>query len=274
MFNAGDIIFGGMSLNVDISQSTLRDETDIFTVVYIPLGRFSYFETVLLPFPTLEEIQIIPDIPGTLNLLPEDITNVSVGGRISGKLKKTTFECGYLYEGQTKFHKPYIAAHGSLLIDWYIASSLIIPHEEPEDNTMEDAIKESFALSCGFFNIVGLEGDASLNLRLESGIFPFGEWEEWDVEEELIPLTSPYGIYIFPEIVYSPNQTMSLQLRSLISPLDLSGIVISGMNWNMYQGFTLGFMATAMFGDEDDLFGWERDSGAAFIISLEYVFGE
>lgn len=271
MFNAGDVIFGGMSLDVDISQSVLRDETDIFTVAYIPLGRFSYIETVFLPFPRLDTTSI----PGFTLPVLRDISEVSAGAKIATKALGITFESGYLYEGPGELHKPYVALHGSLLIDWYAAASVAIPQEEPEGVTTEDAIAESFAVSCGFYNMIGLDGDASINLRLELGMFPFGEWKEWDTEAEGIPgPINPYGIFIYPEIVYSPDQTMSFQLRSIISPVDVSGILIAGMNWNMYQGFTIGFMATAMFGDEDDLFGWERDGDAAFIISVEYIYGE
>lgn len=260
MFNAGDVIFGGMSLDVDISQSVLRDETAILASTYIPLGRFSYIETVFFPFPTLAEV-----IPGTIAPIPRNIAETSAGGMITGKVFDITLEGGYLYKGVPQSHKPYISAHGHLIADWYLAASCDIPHKDPD----EESFKEGLALSGGLFGIIPLEGDASLNLRLETGIFPFGEWEE----AETFP-ADPYGIYLFPEIVYTPVENMSYQLRALVSPVDVSGLVIAGMNWNMYQGFTLGFMATAMFGDEDDPFGWDRDSDLAFVLSLEYIFGE
>jgi hypothetical protein len=271
MFNAGDVIFGGMSLNVDITQAVLRDETDLFTVIYIPLGRFSYIETVFLPFPEFDT-----SISGLVGLpMLKDIGDVSLGTRIATKAAGITFEGGYLYQGLSQLHKPYIAAHGHLFVDWYAAAATAIPHEETGEISIEDGMKENFTISCGFYNIIGLDDDSSLNLRLETGLFPFGEWEEWDPEIEGSPFPlAPYGIFVYPEIVYSPNQTLSFQLRSIVSPVDVSGMVIAGMNWELYQGFSLGCMATVMFGDADDLFGWERDGDAALMINVEYVFGE
>ena len=70
---------------------------------------------------------------------------------ISGKLYGITFEGGYLYRGVPQSHKPYIAAHGHLFADWYLAASCDIPHEDPD----EDAFKESLAFSGGLFGIQG-----------------------------------------------------------------------------------------------------------------------
>ncbi|MBN2535950.1 MAG: hypothetical protein JXB88_23930 [Spirochaetales bacterium] len=260
MFNAGDVIFEGMSLDVDISQSVLRDETDILASTYIPLGRFSYIETVLMPFPGFREV-----MPGALVPEMQSISDVSAGGIIAGKVYGITCQAGYLYKGSPQSHRPFLAAHGHLLVDWYLAASCDIPCEDPD----EEAVKEGFICSGGVYSMIGLEGDAGLNLRLETGLYPFGEWEE----AEALPV-KPYGIYIFPEIVYTPESNMSFQLRSLVSPVDLSGLLIAGMSWNMYQGFTIGFMATAMFGDENDSFGWDRDSDMAFVFTMEYIFGE
>jgi hypothetical protein len=88
------------------------------------------------------------------------------------------------------------------------------------------------------------------------------------------PLPAPvYGIYLFPEAVYSPGDTLNLTFRSLVCPVDWSGVIFAGAYWSVYQGFTIGFLATAMFGDDNDTYGFGREGDLSFSISLRYVYG-
>ncbi|MBN1698626.1 MAG: hypothetical protein JW881_14015 [Spirochaetales bacterium] len=269
LFNAGDVIFGGMSLPADISAAELRDETDLFASVYIPLGRFSFFETVFLPNPEAAAAG-----PGFY--LPEaiDISDASAGGRIYFEIKPiaTAFEIGYLYDGEARTHRPYTSLHGHLLLDWNLSAALSVPHTEIDPAV----IAEDLDLSFGLFHMIGLEGDSSLTLRLETALQPAQRWKE-----EATAVTGPgiieqpvYGIYLYPEIVYSPDSALSCQLRSVISPVDGSAVVFGGMSWNMYQGFTVGCMLSGMIGDENDHFGWGRDGDLSLTLSVEYIFGE
>jgi hypothetical protein len=256
LFNAGDVIFGGMSLPADISQTELRDETDLFATVYIPLGRFSFIETVFLPNP--EVTGVGPSV---------DIGKVSAGGRLYFEVKQaaTAFETGYLYKGEENLHLPYLSLHGHLLVNWNLSASCTIPQTNPDP----DSVAESLVLSCGLFHMIGLEGDSTLNLRFEAAIQPLQSWKEKPAAESPV-----YGLYLYPEIVYAPDSTLSYQLRSIISPIDGSVIAFGGLNWNMYQGFTIGFMISGMAGDNDDHFGWGRDGDINFTITAEYIFGE
>jgi hypothetical protein len=269
LFNAGDVIFGGMGLPSDITAAELRDETDLFASVYIPLGRFSFIETVFLPHP--EAVVVYPGlyIPASI-----DMAKVSAGGRLYFEIKPiaTACETGYLYKGKAGEHLPYISLHGHLLVDWNLSASCAIPQTDP----VPDAVAKSCAISCGLFHMINLEGDSTLTLRLEAAVQPLRSWEE-----KAPDITGPgsveqpiYGLYLYPEIVYAPDSTMSYQLRSIISPVDGSVIAFGGFNWNLYQGFTIGFMISGMAGDDDDQFGWGRDGDISFTIMAEYIFGE
>ena len=45
-----------------------------------------------------------------------------------------------------------------------------------------------------------------------------------------------------------------------------------GMNWNIYQGFSILSYLSFMFGEEDDLFGWDRDQDISFILGFEFIY--
>ena len=110
----------------------------------------------------------------------------------------------------------------------------------------------------------------SLTLRLEGALRPFANWQEVDNPD---PNTTLYGLLIYPEIIYSPEDVLSFYLRTLFSPVDLSGLVSLGMNFNIYQGFTIMAFASCMFGDSTDLyFGWGKQGDISFIFGLQYIF--
>jgi hypothetical protein len=256
LFNAGDVVFDGMDLLTDLSELELRDETDWMLVPYIPLGRFSFLEGILLPHPRTED-----GIP-----VGVELEDVDAGSRIVTKLLKHKIEAGYLYKGSTGFHRPYLSLQGNLFtLEWNLSSSLSIPLSSAETQD----IREGWDFSLGFFRIVNLPSQGSLLFRLESGIRPFGEWQEHPSPTE----DTSYGLNLYPEISYSPNDTMTLYIRSIVSPVDLSALTFTGFRWNMYQGFTMHFVLFFMAGDENDQFGWNRTGDLGFSSDLGYIFG-
>jgi hypothetical protein len=258
LFNAADVVFEGMNLLTDLSEVELRDETDWMLIPYLPLGTFSFVEGLVLPHPRLTQDTGIP-----VSVALED---VDVGARLVTKLMKHKIEAGYLYKGSLQSHRPYASFQGNLLgFEWNLSTSLSIPTTNPEARDL----REGWDLSFGFFRFVTLPSQGTLLFRIESGIRPFGEWQE------LTPAPSEveYGLYLFPEISYSPTDGMSLYLRSIISPVDLSALTFAGFRWNMYQGFTMHFLVFFMLGDEDDQFGWNRFGDMGFSSESGYIFG-
>jgi hypothetical protein len=260
-FNAGDVLFDSLAFTGSLSGSVLRDDTAFMGIAYVPFDSFSFIEAIVLPNP----VWIQPGIPVAV-----DATDMSYGGRIVAKLYDTEFEAGYLYKGQDITNHPYASFSGNLLFDWNLSVSYSISGLAPEFESW----KNTLAITEGFSTLINLENSGTLSLRLESVIRPYARWIE-STEPLPAPPTPPpsYGIYIFPEIIFSPADTFSLVARSLVCPIDWSGVAFLGAYWNVYQGFTIGFLASGMFGDDNDTYGFNRDGDLAFSISLRYVFG-
>ena len=81
-----------------------------------------------------------------------------------------------------------------------------------------------------------------------------------------------YGIYLFPEIAFSPSDTLSLQLRILVSPVDLSALAMTGVTWNVYQGLDVFSYLSLMVGDADDLYNLDSPRSVSWTTGLEFVF--
>lgn len=254
-FNAGDVIFGSSAFTgIDFTASEIWTQTDWLIDFYFPLGDFSYIEFIALPHPSLQSLYV-------------ELDQVDPGGRITLDFTDITVEGGYLYKASEEIHFPYLSLSGYLLVDYYLSAALKIPNTEV---TWED-IDDSLSISAGFFHNESLESGGSISFRLEAGITPYGLWEE---KENPDPYVSPvYGLYLFPDITYAPADTFSVGLRSVISPVDLSAMLLPGVTWNIYQGFNLSSFLSVMIGDEDDIFGWDGKGDLSWILQAEYIFG-
>jgi len=261
LFNAGDVIFEGLDPAVgDLSATELRKRTDWLAELYLPLGPFSFFEAVLLPYSgTSPELVVEPKslaAPG----------KIAGGGRLAFKLAGLSAEAGYLYHGQSDTHRPYVSVQGHLLADLYAAASASIPAfgAAPED------LDEYTALSAGIFRLVNLPAGGSLSARVEAGIRPGARWTA--LASAPAEAEAGYGLYLFPELTYSPRDNISWQLRALVSPVDGSAWVLGGVSWNVYQGLTVLANLTCQAGEEDDTYTWRQEGGASFTAGLEYIY--
>jgi len=262
VFNAGDVVFGSMeTISGDLSGPTLRDETAWLGAVYVPLGAFSFLEAVTLPYG-------VADPAGTFNesLLPLSIPmplhSLSGGLRGAFKLGRTTLETGYYASGRTKTeHRPYLSLHGHLLVDWNLSASMAIPMFDPQWEQWD----EYLGISAGLFHAVNLGLNRSLSFRLESALHPGAGWTETAGGTD-------YGLFLFPEIAFSPTDTLSLQLRSLVSPVDLSTLNFLSVSWNIYQGLTIYSHLSVPLGDGDDLYQWDQDYLASWTAGLEFIY--
>lgn len=261
VFNAGDVVFDSMGvISGDLSAESLRDETGWLGAVYLPIGAFSFLETVVFPYP-------LPGPEGTFNkdlsVLSNTVPFHELAGGVRGafKLGGTTLETGYFASGREAEHRPYISLHGHLLVDWNLSASMAIPMFSPQWQQWD----EWLAISAGLFHFVNLGGSKSLSFRLEAAIHPGADWIE-------TASGTDYGIFLFPEIAFSPSDTLSLQLRTLVSPVDLSALTVAGVNWNIYQGLDVFSYLSVMAGDSDDLYSWDGYAGLSWTTGLEFVY--
>jgi hypothetical protein len=177
------------------------------------------------------------------------------------KLGSTTLETGYFASGREAEHRPYISLHGHLLVDWNLSASMAIPMISPQWQQWD----EWLALSAGLFHFVNLGGSRSLSFRLEAAIHPGADWIETSSGTD-------YGISLFPEIAFSPSDTLSLQLRILVSPVDLSGFIMTGVTWNVYQGLDVFSYLSLMAGDANDLYSLASYGSVSWTTGLEFVY--
>jgi len=280
VFNAGDVVFGSMdTISGGLEGSALRDETAWLAAVYLPLGAFSYLEAVALPYgvPNPEEYTFATSLGDVSPLMP--FHSMSGGIRGTFKLGRTTLETGYYATGRTPTeHRPYLSLHGHLLVDWNLSASMAIPQFDPNWEQWEDYLR----ISAGLFHLVNLGLNRTLSFRLEAAVRPGERWQEATgteakgiLEWENVPPDPPppvYGIDLFPEVAFSPTDTLSLQLRSLISPVDLSALNFFSVSWNIYQGLTIFSHLSLPVGDGNDLFQWDQDTLSSWTVGLEFIY--
>jgi len=263
MFNAGDVVFGSMEMiSGDLYGPSLRSETAWLGSVYVPLGAFSFLEAVTLPYgvPDPTEDTLTTSL---LDLtLPLPLHSLSGGLRGVFKLGRTTLETGYYATGRTPTeHRPYVSLHGHLLVDWNLSAAMAIPQFYPDWQRWDEYLR----ISAGMFHLINLGLNRSLSFRLETAVRPGADWQE-------IPGGADYALFLFPEIAFSPTDTLSMQLRSLISPLDGSTLNLLSVSWNVYQGLTIFSYLSLPVGDGDDMYRWDQDGLSSWTTGLEFVY--
>ena len=275
MFNAGDLIAATSGMVTDLTRDVYHDGGVWMVEAYIPFGRFSFGELVVLPSaPTIED--------------------TALGGRIYLKPFGIKTEAGYLYNGEKQLHQPYVSLQGHLLVDIHASVSTGIPTDtlvedtqdaqkaarkldpgeevDEKEDIREDIIKDHTKVSWGLFRLYNFRSGTSLSLRLESMIKPWAEWEPIEYDPENEEVEEDYGILIYPEIVVSPTQGLSFIARSVFSPIDFSGLFTVGANWNIYQNFSILGYSSVQAGHREDLFGWDRDGDFSVSIGFEFTY--
>ena len=275
VFNSGDVIFGSTGFDVDLTASEVRTATKWLAAVNIPLGRFTFIEAVAVP----------PEMTANTELstagLPQigNIENFSAGGRFYTKIAGIKAEAGYFFDNSAGelLHKPYAALQGNLIADWYIGGSADLAGT----GDFEELFRESLNLSAGLFYMIQLSSISSLALRLEGLYKPFSAWSETAAAGG--EAFSDYALLLYPEISYSPVDTLNLFTRAVFSPVDMSALLTAGGSWNVFEGFNLSFYAIVNTGDGDDIFSWNRDKdlwrsgtdiidNAAFSLGINYIY--
>jgi hypothetical protein len=251
VFNAADVVFDSMgTISSDLFAETLRDETAWLGAVYLPLGSFSFLEAVFLPYDPL-------GLGGPANPLSGGVRGVFKIDKL-----RTTIETGYLASGPYEEHRPFISLHGHLLVDWNLSAAMGMPVRDPQWQEWPDWL----AISAGMFHLFNLGLNRTLSFRLEAAIRPGAVWRELSGEAD-------YGLFLFPEIAFSPTDTLSLQLRSFVSPLDQSVLFLAGVNWNVYQGLDVISYATVMVGEwKRDYFSLDQEGSVSMITGLEFIY--
>lgn len=278
-YNAGDTVFGALGTNPDLTGETIRDETTWLAAAFVPLGRFSFVEpVVLIPLPTET-----PD--GTVEAAPAHDT--SAGVRIQGKLGQIKSEASYLFRGTESYHQPAVSLQGNLFLDWYAGATTRVPGPDsqlPWDTGAETA-REEAAASFGLLHIAQGSSGQSLTIRLEGLARPWKDWSErsagaaaGNAGDGAVAAAAaggaaePYGLELFGEVIWQPAQSLQFYLRNVVSPIDTSALFVPGAAWTPYDGLTFSLFAALQAGEVSDVYGWERADGAAVVTTMGYVY--
>ncbi len=239
-FNAGDVIFddyvapGGETESVDLTADELKSMNRTMVQLTYPLGRFTFLEGLYLPYDffSAEDMGLIATgtMPGD-----ETLDSHSVGGRFVSKAAGIKLETGYMFNGFTEVHKPYVSFNGTMFLDYHLSASVNITHAKMDFEDWDETLK----LTTGLFYLFDLEDDKTLTTRLEAQIKPYADW---DVD----------ALLLYPEISLVPNDELALFVRAIINPLDINVKSSLGLNWRTYQGFTIGSFFSADFIENKD----------------------
>ncbi len=278
-FNAADTLYGRVGESASFVETTLRDEASWLLAGFFPLGQFSFVEPVVL-VPGVDLLSEAPEPPG--------IENSAAGLRFQGKIGQIRAEASYLYDGGVAgggagsgpnnppsprigdLHRPAVSLQGNLGVDWYLSASTAIPG--PSSEAPSGYQKDQLAVSLGLLHIASYPGGETLSLRLESLLMP---WQRWSVAEAGaagLQDGEAYALALFPEVIWSPTNSLSLYLRSLVSPIDLSAQVTPGVRWNAVEGVTFYGFANILAGEEADLYGFGQPGGFSFVTGMQFVY--
>ena len=256
-FNAGDILFGQQPGFASGAGEYLT-ATDWLVAAYVPVDRRSFLEAVVLPPP-----------------LPDRLAETAAGARAVIRIGELTGEAGYRYGSgpdpdAEREHRAYVGLKGALLgVDWHLSAGSALPARDGPDP--RETAQDRLYVTAGGFGFVDLGPESGLlNVRLEAGVRPWRSWQERSGSPAAL---DRYGLYLFPEIGFTPADNWNLSLSGVVSPIDGSAVAAAGASWNMLQGLTLSLFATAMMGDEDDTFAWDRPGNLAATLAARFVFG-
>lgn len=225
----------------------------------MPLGTYSFFETIVLgPKLNLSELIVDPDAE------TPSIADTQAGGRLVARVIGIKTEGGYIYRGGEQSHNPYLSFQGHLLIDWNLSGTVSIPHYPGGDS----GFAESVAVSLGLFHMHKFPDDSSLSFRLEGLIRPAASW----TENKSGPGDERYALMLYPEIVWTVSESLVFIFRNIVSPVDHSALITTGVNWNIYEGLKVLGLAAVQAGEKSDTYGWNKPGCVAVSAGFQFIY--
>jgi len=250
LFNAGDLLFGSSTNQVDYTQDTLRDETALLIASFIPITDRTFVEIVALP-----PLNVFTDVP---------IDQGAAGVRLKGNIVDLNYEVAYLYNGDRRAHNIALTLQGNLGIDMYLSTTSAVIHDVSD---ILDSFYKLLQITFGLYHVIDLGNGLSLSLRLESLVKPAAEWEEQNSS------SVEYGLLLYPELSLSISNAIQVFLRTLFSPIDLSAQLITGVSWTPYSGLSLFLYPIFNIGEEtSDTFHFDQRGGIQFTLGAQYAF--
>lgn len=248
LFNAGDLLFGTNTTEIDFTEDIIRDETAILLAVFIPINDFAFVEVAGLP-----PFTALTDVP---------LRRGAGGARLQGKIANWVYEVGYLYNGDENAHNIALNLQGNLGADVYLSATSALVH----GTDLVNQLFQRTQITVGAHYAINLPNNWGLNLRLESLWRPAGAWREGDSAD------TRYALLLYPEVTLSISSTLQVFLRSLFSPIDLSAQITGGVSWVPYSGLSVLFFPSINLGQSNDTFHIGQPGGLQVTIGVDYTF--
>lgn len=270
VFNAADVIMGSTDLNVDLTSTEFRSETDWLSALYLPLGRFSFIEAVVLP--PMPDTQAYQDYMSGLISDPfPPISDTGLGVRSSFTFERflgIKLETGYFYTGSADSHTGYLSLQGGTGLNWHLSSSLEMTGDSFGSGA--DAFFQGLKASGGLYSLNDVSSRVSMNVRMEALYDYSGEFIEVENPDPANP--PEYGIYGYFDFSLGIDSNLNVYLRSIVSPADGSALVILGNTFNIYQGFTFYTNVSGSFGETNDTYANRRLGGYGLVTGIRYIY--
>ncbi|MBN2735604.1 MAG: hypothetical protein JXR70_01395 [Spirochaetales bacterium] len=272
-FNAGDIIWDSTSLVTDLAAQEFRTDASFLFSPYFSLGRFTFLEAVVLT-PDIDPVDMaaaqLAGMPPELPLSHE----LRAGLHGQTKFFGADIEAAYLFEGAHVIdeadHKAMVSLFLSPYMDLYASVSSRLPQSLGDSESYGEVFYDNLQFSFGTFYSHSFESGASLSGRLETLLFPSKEFKALSIDERAAGDT--YALYLYPEISFAPEPIMQFFLRAILSPVDLSTIIMLGGNFETYQNLVFYIASSLMLGEEEDLFCFENNGGFSIKTGISYVY--
>ncbi len=267
VFNSGDLLADSGDLNVNFSAEELRDNSAWLGSIYIPIDRFSFLEALILPPMPFVDPAPLTDLP-------------SFGGRFLTEFADISLklEGGYLFKGMDDLHQVYVSLQGGEGLNWFLNSSISLS-EEHVGGSAEDFFTGLQASGGLFFfeNFIPEDGGSEFGFGMRAELLvdlahPFSVNADAGGMSGVSGAVSPLGIYGYAETSFTVDRIFTASLRSIVSPIDLSAIIIAQGSFNLYQGFTLYFTLNAQIGEDGDTFANHRLGGYGAEVGVGFIF--
>jgi hypothetical protein len=265
VFNAADVLMGSADTNVNFSAEEYRSESAWLAAAYLPLGRFSFIEAVVMP----PQIVINPLDPASMDpsAFPP-LSDSGAGLRVGFQLESLgdmAIETGYYYAGERDDHSAYLSLQGGAGINFHLSASMGLPTGVILDGPDGDDLLDGLLVSGGLYGLPDIGRRFSLSLRSELLYRPGAPFQaEADRKD--------YGLFAFAEASLGIDQLATVYLRSILSPVDASALIYAGTSFALYQGFSLYADLSAQAGEASDVFPNRELGGYALRTGVRFVY--
>lgn len=260
VFNAADVVMGSSDLNINLTADEFRSNTTWLGEVYIPLGRYSYIEGVVLP-PTIDILTYNPADPSTLPGIGETGAGTRLGFQIDS-LGDLSVETGYFYKGSEDLHQAYISLQGGSGVNWFLGASTGL--NTSESFTLQN-LGNDLLISAGYYGVGNLGEQSTLSIRSELLVKGGGSFADKD------PLND-YGLYSFVDLSLSAGSYINTYIRGLFSPIEKSAMVSAGASFPIYQGFSFYTDLSVQMGEPGDTFAYASLGGYTLFTGVKFIY--